>query len=1061
MPQRRSLRSDRHLARPPGTAASREEVERRSPASRQDSAQVGGGLRGHIFPRHLGAEELKIREASRETSEPQNQVRNLPNDGFSFKVGRKTEGTSAYNISRVHGGMVQDEARGPSISTSGNMQTAPTSNKGPPIPFHSLLPNTTKAGTESLDIAQGWKHVKRSIPQNEAGPDSSVDFDPRIITKHFATPKPIADWLPVGLLQRARLEQTKDGKFVQLETAVLQNESKSLRSQEKVVDWKPDFSALSQQIEPTPSVSDNASNRSTKWNALPPIDSNTSELSSQKPVSPSGTYRTRNLFRFTNQRGGGRNTSLMGNSDDTVEISSQADVNNTLEDASRFKGVKWTHSAEKYTSSSAEESSLSRTSRLRSTPKPRQYLYPKSSSPHVRGTLRFRERMNKRFSRAKQYDKDEDYVDAKRSRLERRQKKIARKMSRPPKQIYLPEFITVSNLATVLKLRVEDFGRRLRELGFEATNNDLILDAENAGLIAAEFNFEPIVDTGESHELVARPPAIDSSILPQRPPVVTIMGHVDHGKTTLLDWLRKSSIAASEHGGITQHIGAFSVPMPGGRLITFLDTPGHAAFLSMRQRGANVTDIVILVVAADDSVKPQTIEAIQHAKAAKVPMIVAVSKIDKEEAKVERVKHDLARHGLELEDFGGDTQVVCISGKTGQGMADLEEATNALADILDKRAETDGQAEGWVLESTTSKGGRIATVLVQRGTITCGDFLVAGLTWAKVRCLRNEAGAQVITAGPGTPIEVDGWKDQPAAGDEVLQAPDEKTAKSVSEHRNARQKSSQMALDMVAINESRRIEQEKRDLEKIKSQESKPASTAGVVGSPIAGAAGAAGRAGRAGREAQAAGADRATGPVAVARVGGGSDVHLPHEPSKPGVKEVIFVIKADVSGSIEAVLNSISALGNSEVFARVLRSGVGHVTEFDIEHAAIAKGHIICFNILVEPKTAQMAKAAGVKILDSRIIYKLMDDVKSMLSEQLAPIITQKVLGEAEVAQIFQITTKNKMTMPVAGCRVRNGVMSRNKKVKVLREREVIYDGTLFLSFIQSISFWFQHTSV
>lgn len=1013
----------------------------------------------------MGAEELKIREAPRETSEPQNQVRNLPNDGFSFEVVRKTVGTSTYSISRVHGGMVQDEAGGPSISTSGNMQTAPTSEKGPPIRFHSILPDTIKAGTESLDIAQGWKHVKRSIPQIEAGPDSSVDFDPRIISKHFGQSKLVADRSQVGMLQRARLEQTKDGKFVQLETAVLQNESRSLRSQEKVVDWKPDFSAASQQIEPTPSGSDNASNWSKRWNAPPPIDSNTPELSSQKPVSPSGNHRIRNLFRFTNQRGGGRNTSVMGNSSDIVEISSQADVNNTLEDASRFKGVIWTHSAEKYTSSSAEASSLSRTSRLRSTPKPRQYLYPKSSSPHVRGTLRFRERLNKRFSRAKRHDEDEDDVGAERSRLERRQKKIARKMSRPPKQIYLPEFITVSNLATVLKLRVEDFGRRLRELGFEATNNDLILDAENAGLIAAEFNFEPIVDTGESHELVARPPAIDSSILPVRPPVVTIMGHVDHGKTTLLDWLRKSSIAASEHGGITQHIGAFSVSMPGGRLITFLDTPGHSAFLSMRQRGANVTDIVILVVAADDSVKPQTIEAIQHAKAAKVPMIVAVSKIDKEEAKVERVKHDLARHGLELEDFGGDTQVVCISGKTGQGMADLEEATNALADILDKRAETDGQAEGWVLESTTSKGGRIATVLVQRGTITCGDFLVAGLTWAKVRCLRNEAGAQVITAGPGTPIEVDGWKDQPAAGDEVLQAPDEKTAKSVAEHRNARQKSSQMALDMVAINETRRIDQEKRDLEKIKSQEYKAGSTAGAVGSPIAGAAGspiagAAGAAGRAGREAETAGADRATGPVAVARVGGGSDFHLAPESSKPGVKEVVFVIKADVSGSIEAMLNSISALGNSEVFARVLRSGVGPVTEFDIEHAAIAKGHIICFNVLVEPKTAQMAKAAGVKILDSKIIYKLVDDVKSMLSEQLAPIVTQKVLGEAEVAQIFQITTKNKMTMPVAGCRVRNGVMNRNKKVKVLREREVIYDGTLFLSLFP-ISFWFQHTSV
>src|SRR5690349_20152751 len=224
------------------------------------------------------------------------------------------------------------------------------------------------------------------------------------------------------------------------------------------------------------------------------------------------------------------------------------------------------------------------------------------------------------------------------------------------------------------------------------------------------------------------------SMYPLRPSVVTIMGHVDHGKTTILDYLRKSSVAAGEAGGITQHIGAFSVPMPSGKVITFLDTPGHAAFLNMRQRGANVTDIVVLVVAADDSVKPQTIEAINHAKGARVPIIVAINKIDKPEANIERVKQDLARHGVEIEDFGGDTQVVCVSGKTGTGMDELEEAALTLSDVLDMRADTKGAAEGWILEASIKSMGKVATVLVRCGTMRPGDFIVAGKTWARIRC---------------------------------------------------------------------------------------------------------------------------------------------------------------------------------------------------------------------------------------------------------------------------------------------------------------------------------------
>ncbi|KAM0798604.1 hypothetical protein BDR22DRAFT_881568 [Usnea florida] len=566
----------------------------------------------------------------------------------------------------------------------------------------------------------------------------------------------------------------------------------------------------------------------------------------------------------------------------------------------------------------------------------------------------------------------------------------------PPTPIYLPEFISVSNLASVLKVRLEIFIRKMNDLGFEEVHNDHVLDAEIAGLVAAEFNFEPIVQQTENQDLLPRPPAQDKSILPPRPPVVTIMGHVDHGKTTLLDYLRKSSVAASEHGGITQHIGAFSVPMPGGRLVTFLDTPGHEAFLSMRQRGANVTDIVILVVAADDSVKPQTVEAIRHAQAAKVPMIVAVNKIDKEASNVERVKQDLARYSVEIEDYGGDTQVVCVSGKTGQGMEELEDAAVALADILDMRSETDGQAEGWVLEATTQRAGRIATVLVKRGTLRPGDIIVAGTSWARVRSLRNEAGVMLESAGPGTPVEVDGWREQPVAGDEVLQAPDEQRAKAVVDYRLESYERTQLATDMTAVNEARRLEQEKRE-------------------------------------ELEQAAENDSDAPT-----------ERPNVPPAPSFQQVFFIVKADVSGSAEAVTDAVSSLGNSEVRPHILRTGVGPVNESDVDHAAVAQGHIISFNTKVDGSIQRMAESQSVKILDQSIIYRLVDDVKATLSEKLPDLVTQKVLGEAEIAQVFDINTKGRIREPFAGCRVRNGVIGRNDKIRVLRGKEVLYTGTL-----------------
>ena len=590
-------------------------------------------------------------------------------------------------------------------------------------------------------------------------------------------------------------------------------------------------------------------------------------------------------------------------------------------------------------------------------------------------------------------------AEAKRLRKAQREAKKAE----TPTPILLPEFITIENLAVALKVRYEDFVVKLEDLGYEDVNRDYILNAENAGLIAGEYNFEAIIDRSESEDLKARDPAPDPSILPPRPPVVTIMGHVDHGKTTLLDYLRNSSVAAGEHGGITQHIGAFSVPMSGGKTITFLDTPGHAAFLSMRQRGANVTDIVILVVAADDSVKPQTIEAINHAKSAKVPIIVAINKIDKGDTNVQRVKQDLGRYGVELEDFGGDTQVVLVSGKTGQGMDELEEAIVTLSEILDMRAENEGPAEGWVLEASIKSMGKVATVLVRRGTMRVGDYIIAGQTWARIRTLRNEAGVEILEAGPGTPVEIDGWREQPLAGDEVLQAPDEAKAKSVIDYRLEKVERDKMAEDMEAVNASRKAEQEKREREKAEAE-------------------------------------------ARAAALENGEEVER-KSADATGAKPIYFIVKGDVSGSVEAVVDSLSILGNKEVEPIIIRSGVGQISEFDIEHAAAAKGYLINFNTTVEPSISQLAEKQKVKILDHNIIYRLVDDVKATLSEYLSPLITQRVLGEAEIAQVFEIKLKGRQMKNIAGCRVRNGVVTKTDRVRVLRNGEKVFDGKLFLN--------------
>jgi len=610
---------------------------------------------------------------------------------------------------------------------------------------------------------------------------------------------------------------------------------------------------------------------------------------------------------------------------------------------------------------------------------------------------------NKGFDEDNGYDDDET---AERMAEDRRRRKEERRQQRDraltdvearATPILLPQLISITDLGHALGMKPDTFLEGLAELGFENITQDSIMAGETAALVAQEYGFEPTVDTGDAVDLKAQPPAADPTSLPPRPPIVTIMGHVDHGKTTMLDWLRKSSVAAQEHGGITQHIGAFPVTVSTGKQITFLDTPGHAAFLSMRQRGANVTDIVVLVVAADDSVKPQTLEALKHARQAKVPIIIAVNKIDKDEARVEQVKMDLARHGVELEEYGGDVQVVCVSGKTGQGMDDLEESILTLAEILDVRAEVDGMAEGWILESTVKSIGRVATVLVKRGTLRTGDFIVAGTTWAKIRLLRDAAGADVDEATPGTPVEVLGWRDAPGAGDEVLQAPGEGQARAATDYRFD-MKSRNRAASYVAAQEKRR--REKAELEAI--QQDQPAADG------------------------------------------------LPAE--EEDTKMVNFVVKGDVMGSVEAVCAAVMEIGSNEVRPRILYSAVGRVNESDVDHAATSGSYIINFNNPVSPTILYKAEADGVAILDHSIIYRVGDDVKGRLSALLPPRRTTKVLGEADVLQIFALNVKRRVYKNIAGCRVRNGEVTRSALYRVLRNGEPVFEGMLLQQSVSSV---------
>ncbi|SPQ24670.1 fd8f08ae-f664-498e-9832-77ca331ba535 [Thermothielavioides terrestris] len=572
-------------------------------------------------------------------------------------------------------------------------------------------------------------------------------------------------------------------------------------------------------------------------------------------------------------------------------------------------------------------------------------------------------------------DWDEDYEERRQRRAERERRKLAEAEAEAgPTPIFLPEYISVSNLALALGVKVDVFVSQLEELGFEDVSKDNILTGETAALVAQEYGFEPT--------------------------------------TTLLDYLRKSSIVSQEHGGITQHIGAFSVSLSSGKQITFLDTPGHAAFLSMRQRGANVTDIIVLVVAADDGVMPQTLEALKHAQNAKVPIIVAINKIDKPEANIERVKADLAANGVEIEDYGGDVQVVCVSGRTGQGMADLEENILLLAELLDIRAETDGMAEGWVLESTIKPIGRVATVLVKRGTLRPGDFIVAGRVHAKVRSLRNEAGVEIAEAPPGTAVEVLGWKEPPEAGDQVLQAPDESRAKAAVRYRQELKERGEVISQMAQQEQERREREREREREKALAEEDEPRN--------------------KRGQRHQGASPEEPTSPDAD------------EAPPASTTQYVPFIVKGDVHGSVEAVTAALLELGNNEIRAKVLASAPGMITEWDVERAAVSGSTIVNFNTETPSHIKRLAAEARVPILDHNIIYHLVEDVRARLEDALPPVVVKKVVGEADVLQIFPINIKGRKYKNIAGCRVGNGTVKKGSKARVIRGGENIFEGII-----------------
>lgn len=557
-------------------------------------------------------------------------------------------------------------------------------------------------------------------------------------------------------------------------------------------------------------------------------------------------------------------------------------------------------------------------------------------------------------------------------RARQKEKARAQRASEGPHQIVrdvvVPETITVQELANRMAARGADVIKALMKMGVMATITQTI-DADMAELIVSEFGHN-IKRVSEADVEIGLKGDVDTAgDLVPRAPVVTVMGHVDHGKTSLLDALRSADVAAHEAGGITQHIGAYRVQAPSGRTITFIDTPGHAAFSAMRARGANVTDIVILVVAADDGIKEQTIEAIKHAKAANAPIVVAVNKIDKEGADPKRVRQELLTHEIVAEEFGGDVQVIDVSAIKKTGLDKLEEAILLQADIMDLKANPDRSAEGIVIEAKLERGrGSVATVLVQRGTLRVGDIVIAGAEWGRVRALIDDRGAQIKEAGPSVPVEILGLNGLPGAGDDFAVVENESRAREITDYRHRQR------------------------------------------------------------RNVNAAATGRGTLEQQFARIAGGE------------TSEVPVIVKADVQGSAEAIRSSLEQIGNTEVAARVLLAGVGAITESDINLAISTNAMIIGFNVRANPQARDLAKANNVDIRYYSIIYDVINDMKAVLSGKLAPTVQETFIGNARILEVFDITKTGK----VAGCRVTDGVVRRDHRVRLLRDDVVIHEGKL-----------------
>jgi translation initiation factor IF-2 len=539
------------------------------------------------------------------------------------------------------------------------------------------------------------------------------------------------------------------------------------------------------------------------------------------------------------------------------------------------------------------------------------------------------------------------------------------------REVTIPEAITIQELANRMTERAVDVIRLLMKQGAMHKITDVI-DADTAQLIAEEMGHSVKRVAASDVEEGLFDVVDDSTDTEPRSPVVTVMGHVDHGKTSLLDALRHANVVSGEAGGITQHIGAYQVTSPeSGKKITFIDTPGHAAFTAMRARGAKVTDIVILVVAADDGVMPQTIEAINHAKAAKVPMIVAINKIDKPDAKPERVRTELLQHEVQVESFGGDVVDVEVSAKNKTNLDKLLEMIALQAELLDLKTNSERPAEGTVIEAKLDRGrGPVATVLVQRGTLKVGDIIVAGAEMGRVRALISDQGENLTEAGPSVPVEVLGFNGPPEAGDRLAVVENEARARQVTSYR-AHQKRENAAASISGMRGS---------LEQMMSQ----LKTAGR--------------------------------------------------------KEFPLIVKADVQGSLEAILGSLEKLGTDEVAARILHAGVGGISESDVTLAEGFNAAIIGFSVRANKEAAAAAKRNGIEIRYYNIIYDLVDDIKKAMSGLLAPTLRETMLGNAQILEVFNISKVGK----VAGCRVTDGTVERGANVRLIRDNVVVHEGKL-----------------